>query len=119
MQSAMRNRNAAHVDFAALRGIFSNALAMPSNIDMVLERHGKFLIGEWKRPNEAISAGQKIMLLHLAMMPDFTVLIIEGDTDEDMVIHNVWQLTPHRTLKPITSSIEAFKTYLSDWFNAA
>ena len=48
----MRNRQAPHIDFADLVGLMDKRL--PSNIDMVMERHGKFLIGEWKRPDEKI-----------------------------------------------------------------
>ena len=47
---AMRNAHATHVDFGFLRGVISsNPNFMPSNIDMVLERKGNFLFGEWKR----------------------------------------------------------------------
>ena len=50
----MRNAYASHTDFGFLRGvILENPKAMPSNIDMVFERRGNFLIGEWKRENEA------------------------------------------------------------------
>ena len=49
MIPAMRNARATHVDFGFLRGVIgSNPNFMPSNIDMVLERKGSFLFGEWK-----------------------------------------------------------------------
>ena len=43
----MRNKDARHIDFAELYGLFDKRL--PSNVDMIMERHGRFLIGEWKR----------------------------------------------------------------------
>jgi len=75
----MRNAYASHTDFGFLRGvILDNPKAMPSNIDMVFERRGSFLIAEWKRKNEEISLGQKILLKALANQNKFTVLVING-----------------------------------------
>ena len=82
----MRNAYASHTDFGFLRGvILENPKAMPSNIDMVFERRGNFLIGEWKRENEDISLGQKILLKALADQDKFTVLVINGYGDKDLL----------------------------------
>ena len=64
--TAMRNPEAKHLDFGELRGIIpENPRFLPSNLDMILERHQQFFIGEWKRPNEPISKGQFILLSKL------------------------------------------------------
>ena len=72
----MRNPFAIHLNFDELLGtIPENPKILPSNIDMIYERCGKFLIGEWKRPNEKISIGQSILLNALATQDNFIVLI--------------------------------------------
>ena len=71
MTTAMRNSQAQHTDFGFLQGVIpSNPKFMPSNVDMMLERKGKFFIGEWKREGEQISMGQKILLRALASKPE-------------------------------------------------
>lgn len=109
----MRNRMAPHIDFYEFEGLMSKRL--PSNIDMVMERHGKFLIGEWKRPNEEISMGQRILLKQFAKLPQFTVLIIVGDTDNGMNVSKIWQLRNDESWSFIGSSTKDLKEYLVAW----
>ena len=72
----MRNTYASHTDFGFLSGvILDNPKAMPSNLDMVFERKGKFLVGEWKRTNEEISVGQKILLKQLAILRNLIIML--------------------------------------------
>jgi hypothetical protein len=88
--TAMRNPDAKHIDFGELIGVISsNPRFLPSNLDMVLERNGFFLVGEWKRPSEKVSFGQEILLKSLAAMPNFLVLVIEGNTDDGMVVSKI------------------------------
>ena len=109
----MRNRQAPHIDFADFVGLMDKRL--PSNIDMVMERHGKFLIGEWKRPDEKISIGQQILLKQLAKLPNFTILIVIGDTDNGMNVSKVWQLRHDESWIIVGSSTKDFKSYLVAW----
>ena len=109
----MRNRQAPHIDFAELQGLMGKRL--PSNIDMVMERHGKFLIGEWKRPNEEISMGQQILLKQFAKLPQFTVLIIVGDTDNGMNVNKIWHLRKDESWSFMGSSTKDLKEYLVAW----
>lgn len=113
--TAMRNKYAAHVDFTELVGLLGKRL--PSNVDMVMERHGRFLIGEWKRDNEKISLGQQILLKQFAKLPKFTVLIIIGDTDNGMKIKKVWQLNANETFSVVANTLDEFKKYLVSWDN--
>ena len=85
----MRNAYATHIDYGAFKGLIPNNPAFcPSNIDGIAERNGKFLVMEWKRPNEKVSDGQRRLLQAFAKKPDFTVLIIEGNTDEGLVVND-------------------------------
>ena len=110
----MRNKFAAHTDFADLEGLLGKCL--PVNIDMMLERKGHFLVGEWKRPNERISKGQEIMLKALAKRAKFTVLIISGDTDHGMIVHKFWKIKSDGTTELKGDSTDKFKDYLTDWY---
>ena len=113
--SAMRNRLAPHINFDEFVGLLDNRL--PSNIDMVIERKGRFLIGEWKRVNEKIPLGQQILLKQFAKIPKFTVLVIVGNTDNKMQIDKVWQLMPDGKFNLLAKSINEFKKYLIGWDN--
>lgn len=116
----MRNPDAKHTDFADLIGVIpSNPKLLPSNLDMVIERFGNFLVGEWKRPNEKISLGQEILLKRLATKEDFVVLLIEGDTDDGMVVNKVEAINTDGTLTPIGSSAEELKKFIKFWYEHA
>jgi len=90
----MRNKYATHIDFRDFKGLIeSNPRAVPSNLDMLFERKGYFLVGEWKRPNESISIGQQILLKALSKVPRFTVLVIIGSTEEVTEVRTIFKVT--------------------------
>jgi len=112
----MRNVNATHVDFGFLRGIIeTNPHFMPSNVDMILERKGKFLFGEWKRVGEDMKTGQKILLKALAQQ--HTVLIITGYVDTDAHIDLVQKLDNRGMLTKIGTTKDALIQFLQNWYN--
>jgi hypothetical protein len=94
MLNKMRNPYAAHIDFEFLYGVIpENPKAQPSNVDMMFERKGKFLVGEWKRTNENMNLGQKILLEAFAKKKDFIVIIIEGHSvDGDTEVKRIYKL---------------------------
>jgi hypothetical protein len=125
--TAMRNPDAKHTDFADLVGVIpSNPKLLPSNLDMVLERNGIFLVGEWKRPSESISLGQDILLKNLSKMSNFLVLVIEGNTDNGMVVNKIsiydkkfengWSSVE---LKEIGNNIDDLKNIIRMWYAKA
>ena len=115
--TAMRNPDAKHTDFTDLIGIIpSNPKLLPSNLDMVIERFGQFLVGEWKRPNEKISLGQEILLKRLATKEDFVVLLIEGDTDDGMVVNCVEAYTKEGSTVHIGDDVKALKGFIKFWY---
>lgn len=112
----MRNPNAVHIDFRDLMGIRELGKILPSNLDMVIERYGQFLVGEWKRSNESISRGQEILLMNLARQPSFTVLIIQGHTDGGvMVVDEFWQMDGAGELKSLGTGADKFKQLIVFW----
>jgi hypothetical protein len=79
----LRNAYAQLIDFTDLEGIIeSNTKFLPSDLDMIYERKGKFLIGEWKKDGEKVSNGQEILLKALAKTPNFIVLLITGFSED-------------------------------------
>lgn len=114
---AMRNVNATHVDFGFLRGMIpSNPHFMPSNIDMVMERNGRFLFGEWKREGEEMKIGQKILLKNLAKK--HTVLIITGYVSDDAHISKVEFLYSNGRLDSVGNNKADLIQYLQHWYIA-
>jgi hypothetical protein len=112
---AMRNTHATHVDFGFLRGfIGNNPNFMPSNIDMVLERKGVFLFGEWKREDEEMKQGQKILLTALAW--HHTVILITGYVDTEPHIGIIQKVTPTGYLTLIGEGKDDLINFLRGWY---
>jgi hypothetical protein len=116
MIPAMRNAHASHVDFGFLRGVIpSNPKFMPSNIDMVLERRGLFLFGEWKREDEEMKVGQKILLKELAWI--HRVILITGYVDTQPHITLIQEVLPTTgNLKVVGKSVADLIKYIQDWY---
>ena len=115
---AMRNPNAPHIDFGFLRGFIpSNPNFMPSNIDMVLERRGVFLFGEWKREEEEMKQGQKMLLKELAWV--HKVIIITGYVDTQPHISLIQQVLTNGNLKVVGKSVADLIKFIQDWYKDA
>ena len=115
MTSLMRNVFAPHLDFTDLYGLLGNIV--PSNLDMVIERKGHFLFAEWKRDGERLSQGQEILLKQLAKVPNHTVLIVHGHTDNGyMNVYKFWKISKGGGLSVKGDNVEDFKDYILNWF---
>ena len=113
----MRDKYAPHVDFGELSGLLGKVL--PSNVDMVLERKGHFLFGEWKRDGEKISKGQEILLKALSGLPKTTVLVVSGDTDNGMRVERFWRILPDGSYTQSGKGLIEFKDYITEWYLVA
>jgi hypothetical protein len=113
----MRSLNASHIDFNGFVGVIpSNPKLLPSDLDMILERRDCFLVGEWKRSGETMSDGQLLLLKSLARQPQFIVLIISGNTDDETVVTDVRWVTPRGRLQLIGSSFDELKNIIARWY---
>ena len=113
----MRSLNASHIDFNGFVGVIpSNPKLLPSDLDMILERKDCFLVGEWKRNGEIMSDGQLLLLKSLARHPQFIVLIISGNTDDETVVTDVRWVTPRGRLQLIGSSFDELKNIIARWY---
>lgn len=116
----MRNAYASHIDYGAFMGLIpSNPKFCPSNIDGIAERNGKFLVMEWKRPKENISEGQKRLLQVFAKTPNFTVVIVQGNTDDKLVIDDFWQVQAYGSCTRIGKGVDEFKAFYVMWYEYA
>ena len=95
----------------------ANPFFMPSNIDMIIERKGSFIFGEWKREGEEMKLGQKILLMSLAK--HHIVLLITGYSQgDDTNVSKVQVVTCNGKLNKIGESKEDLVKYLQDWYDA-
>jgi len=120
MNKLMNNPYATHIDFFQFKGLIAtNPRAHPCNIDMMFERKCKFLVGEWKRDNEGMSKGQEILLKNLAKQPQFIVIIIHGDTDDQTVVKKFEVITKRGQFKQMGTSFDDLKDFITRWYNWA
>jgi hypothetical protein len=116
----MRNQYASHTDYADFVGVIGdNPNFVPSNVDGICERKGKFLVMEWKRPDEKVSKGQEILLKAMAKMSNFIVVIIYGDTEFDTKIDKFYLVNQNGSCSHIGSGFDSFKAYYQQWYEWA
>jgi hypothetical protein len=114
----MRNGEAVHIDTTGIDGLIeSNPKWGFSNLDLIGERKGRFLVQEWKREGEPLSDGQRILLQALAANPAFTVLIVTGNTDGGtMTVGKVWEILDGKPTL-IAIGLDAFREAIRVWYS--
>ena len=116
----MRNIFATHTDYGDFYGlIHDNAGFLPSNVDGICERKGKFLVMEWKRENEKISKGQEYLLKAFAKQPNFIVLIIYGDTDNGTNVEKYYLVNQDGSCTLAGSNFAMLKEFYKNWYEMA
>ena len=119
--NGMRDSNAKHIDFGFLQGcIKDNPKAMPSDLDMILERKGRFLVAEWKRTGEKLSIGQKIMLRELSLNAYFSVIVIEGySLSNSTEVKDIYFFRNGKLEKTNYKGIDGLKDFINRWYKWA
>ena len=114
----LRNTMVQLVDYRDLEGIIeSNKNFGCSDIDMIYERKGKFLVAEWKKPDELISQGQSILLQALAKTPKFTVIKVCGYSEnENLTVYDIYWLSPQGQWKYAGQGLERLKLFIKNWY---
>ena len=80
--------------------------------------HGTKLFGEWKREDEEIKQGQKILLKELAWI--HRVLLITGYVDDAPHITLIQEVLPATgNLKVVGKSVADLMKYIQDWYKNA
>lgn len=99
-------------DWAILDGCFGNTKITPTDIDGCVERNGKFLILETKRPGADMPTGQEVALKRM-VVNGFTVIVLWGKTShpEEMMV-----LTPFGTKARKAVTLDDVRQQVSRWF---
>ena len=116
----MRNGDAPHTDFSDLYGVIEKHPAiMPSNVDFVMERKGYVLYGEFKRPEEQLSVGQKITLEAMSRKREFKVFVAIGwNEGTHLVVKEIIVIRNGVWLEPEPCDLDGFKNRIREWFAA-
>ena len=73
-----------HAPLEIFASAFDGQIAM-SDIDGITERHGRFLVMEWKVLPGKVTVGQEILLKALSRSPNFQVCIITAPVDRSCI----------------------------------
>lgn len=113
----MRNPFAPHINFLEFQGLIeSNPKFLPSNLDMIMERNGKFLVAEWKRELEVMPWGQELLLRKM-VSPDYTVLIVIGDNGTN--VSGFSKLKEDGKRVELGKTMDELKDYIKGWYKWA
>ena len=99
-------------DWTGLNECFDRGIRL-TDIDGFVEVGNKFLFLEGKPPGAIMRRGQRLALERLAQLPNFTVIVLEGNPPFD--IHG-WQVIGK---KRYAGDSEAFKNFIRKWFEYA
>ena len=114
----LRNTMVQLVDYRDLNGIIeSNPLFACSDIDMIYERNGQFLVSEWKKPNEDVSGGQDILLKALAKLDEFTVIKVCGYSENThLTVYDFYWLKPNGIWAYAGQGKERLIQFIQNWY---
>lgn len=69
-------------DWGILKGCFGTSKIEPTDVDGLVERNGRFLVLEAKKPGVRIKQGQKITFNALRNTGLFTIVIVWGENSK-------------------------------------
>ena len=94
---------------------------MPCDVDGILGINGKFIVMEWKKTSEGFSKGQLKMLKSLANQPNFSVLLIVGESNPDNLhVDEVYRYTKKEDKFKVTGKgIDYLRQLMKKWFEKA
>lgn len=99
-------------DWGILQGCFGDTQITPTDIDGCVERHGKFLYLETKRPGIPVPKGQLIVLQQLARQGD-AVLVVHGEQDQ---VERITKLTPFGEQAYEGADNGTLRQVVADWY---
>jgi len=103
-------------DWGILRGCFGETQVAPTDIDGLVERKGRFLLLEAKKPGVGLKTGQRITFEALLKTGVFTIVIVWGKTDAPEMIE-IW--TQRTRIGPRESDLNRLRCVVSDWYEWA
>lgn len=103
-------------DWKILRGCFENTSIEPTDIDGLVERHGKFLLIETKSPGVEVKTGQMIAFKNLLSTKAFTVAIVWGEANQPQ---KIVLMTRKGTFTYDNASLDTLRNITKQWFSWA
>lgn len=107
---------ASRCNWGWLRGCFGPMIT-PSDVDFIVERRGRFLIGEIKQAREDMTQGQSILLTALSRLPRMTAFALVGHIED----HDIWPREmlnfPNGAWHPIDR--QGFQDFCCAWYEVA
>lgn len=105
-------------DWAILDGCFGKTKIKPTDIDGFVERKGKFLVLETKKPNTPIKEGQWWTFNALINTGYFTVIIIWGNTNVPTEMQVLYPY-PIKATDKKQATLNDLRTVVKWWFKYA
>jgi hypothetical protein len=105
-------------DWSIFNNCFPGTDIRMGDIDGIVERNGKFLIIEGKKPDTSIKLGQEILLKELSKNKNFTVYVIVGIPNKGE-IHSGQRIIDGEYQKITIHSTEDMQKEVLRWFNWA
>ncbi len=103
-------------DWAILDGCFGETKIKPTDVDGLVERHGKFLVFETKSPGVSIPFGQTITFKSMVSTGVFTIIVVWGETNKPI---KALLYTRHGETVYDPCDIDRFRNIVSQWFKYA
>ena len=94
---------------------------MPCDVDGILGINDKFIVMEWKKTTEGFSKGQLRMLKSLANQPNFSVLLIVGESNSEQVwVGNIYRYNKETDkFKVAGHGLDYLRDVMKKWFDNA
>lgn len=103
-------------DWAILDGCFGKTRIKPTDMDGLVERNGKFLGLETKKPDVEIPMGQRITFENLIKSGNWTIIVAWGFRNEPQ---KLMLMTSKTTRIYEDADINTFRNIVSQWFEYA
>jgi hypothetical protein len=100
-------------DWGWLQGCFGSTKISASDIDAIWERHGHFLLFEVKRPDEALPAGQLLLLRALSAFGVTEVYLVRGERNDPQTVQKI---TPGGLGELQYASKDGIRAIVAAWF---
>lgn len=87
------------------------------DVDMIVEKNGRFLMGEWKPAGGCIGRGQRILHDMLLQTDVFAIVIICGDAETMQV--DLYEFRHRGASETTVGGLDSLKARIRSWFEWA
>jgi len=100
-------------NWGILDGCFGKTKIKPTDLDGMVERNGRFLVIETKRPRVQVPDGQMRTFRELVATGVFTIIILWGHQDDpsEMMVMTPWGDKPKKA-----TDLKGFRQQVAAWY---